>query len=224
MEIHKIKDVSDNILNSLTTMMNASCQKGKYSLVKIRDKYSNNMEILYIFEKDEPVYFLLLDIFPKHKSVYLHDVCVGTSHRGKGIFKKSIAFMKKHYSKLGFTNFTLDASDSEKEEGLDQVARIYIFHSAGFDINPETGIFKSTGEYSIFKTIVLLDNGEKVEIQKKVGNKYSVKNKEGETYNIGIDQIQKCYNGSKQISCPMIMHFKKTKTRTKTRKNRSNRG
>ena len=221
MEIHKIKDVSDKILNSLDKMMNKSCQGGKYTLVELRDKYSNNMDILYIIEKDEPVYVLLLDIFPKHKSLYLHDVCVGTSHRGKGIFKKSIAFMKKYYSKLGFTNFTLDASDSVKEKGLDQVARIYIFHSAGFNINPETGIFKSTGEYSIFKTNVLLDNGEKVEIQKKVGNKYSVKNKDGKKYNIAIDQIQKCYdNESNQISCPMIMRFKKTKTR----KNRSNRG
>lgn len=221
MEVYNIKDISDTILNKLDGMMNRDCQAGKFSLIDIRDKYSQNTDILYIIKAGEPVYFLLLDVFPKHKNVYIHDVCVNKLHRGKGIFKKSLAFLKDHYSKKGFTNFTLDASDSKKEEGLDQKARIHIFHSAGFDINPETGYFTESGEYEIIKTNVLLDTGKKAEIQSMDGDKYVVKDRSGKVSSVSIDQIEKCYDSkSHQLSCPMIMPIKAGGNKRKTRRRR----
>ncbi len=175
--------------------------------------------MLYLFEGNIPVYFLLLDLFVKHKNVYIHDVCVNKSHRGKGIFKESLKFLKKYYLKKGYKTFTLDASDSTKEEGLNQKIRIHIFHSAGFDINTETGYFTKSGDYTIMKTMVLLDNKEKVEIQKRIGNTYYVKNSKGEQYKINIDQIERCFDSeSNFISCPMIMNIKTSRGRTRRNK------
>jgi hypothetical protein len=221
MEIHNIKDISDDILNSFNKVLNRDCQPGKYSLVEVRDM-AKNMDMLYLFEGDIPVYFLLLDLFVKHKNIYIHDVCVNKSHRGKGLFKESLKFLKKYYLKKGYKTFTLDASDSE-EEGLNQKIRIHIFHSAGFDINTETGYYTKSGEYNIIKTMVLLDNKEKAEIQKRNGNTYYVKNDRGEQYKINIDQIEQCFDSeSNPISCPMIMNIK-MKTdggRRRTRRNK----
>jgi len=219
MKIKNIKDMPDNILDSLDILANKDCQAGKYSLVDIRDKYSKNTDVLYLLDKDTPVYFLLLDLFVKHKIVYIHDVCVSKKHRGKSLFKKSLTFLKKYYSKKGFTNFTLDASNSTKEEGLNQKARIYIFHSAGFDINTETDIYTEDGDYSTIKTIVLLDNKEIVEIQKKDGKKYIVKNDKDKEYSITIDEIEKCLDSDlKPISCPMIMNISLNSRRKTMRK------
>jgi GNAT superfamily N-acetyltransferase len=221
MEIHNIKDVSDDILNSFNKVMNRDCQPGKFSLVEIRDM-AKNMDMLYLFEGDIPVYFLLLDLFVKHKNVYIHDVCVNKSHRGKGLFKESLKFLKKYYLKKGYKTFTLDASDSTKEEGLNQKIRIHIFHSAGFNINTETGYFTKSGDYTIMKTVVLLDNKEKVEIQKRNGNTYYVTNDRGEQSKINIDQIERCFDSeSNFISCPMIMNMKmKTDGGRRTRRNK----
>ena len=206
MKIDNIKAIPDDILNRLNELMNTDCQPGKFSLIDIRDKYSKNTDVLYLFEKDTPVYFLLLDLFVKHKTVYIHDVCVNKLHRGKSLFKKSLAFLKEYYLKEAYTHFTLDASDSVKEEGLNQKARIHIFHSAGFDINTETGYFTESGEYNIIKTRVQLDNKEIAEIQKKEGDTYIVRNDKGKTYSIKINQIEHCLDAdSNQISCPMIM-------------------
>lgn len=206
MEIHNIKDISDTILNSLDILANKDCQPGKYSLLEIR-KMAKNTDILFLLEKEKPVYFLLLDLFTKHKMIYIHDVCVSKLHRGKSLFKKSLAFLKEYYLKKGYTDFTLDASDSTKEEGLNQKARIHIFHSAGFDVNTETGYFTESGDYKVIKTLVLLDNDEIAEVQKKEGDKYYVKNKTKE-YSVNINQIEKCLDSElNQISCPMIMHF-----------------
>jgi hypothetical protein len=216
MEIHNIKDVSDTILNSLDILGNKDCQPGKYSLIEIREM-AKNTDILYLLEKDKPIFFLLLDLFTKHKMIYIHDVCLSKLHRGKGVFKKSLAFLKKHYLKKGFSKFTLDASDSTKEEGLNQKARIHIFHSAGFDINTETGYFTSSGDYKVIKTMLLLDNNETVEVQKKEGDKYKVKNDNGKEYIVSINEIDRCLDSElNPISCPMIMHVN---TRKKTRKN-----
>ena len=216
MELHNIKDVPDDILTKLNTMMNRDCQAGKFTLSEIRDTYSKNTDIVYIIEKGEPVYFLLLDRFNKQKTVYIHDVCLNNQYRGKGIFKKSLAFLKDHYSKIGFKSFTLDASDSTKEEGLNQKARIHIFHSAGFDINTETGYYKESGDYEIIKTVALLDNGDKVEIQERSGDTYLVKNAKGDEYSITIDKIEKCYDSeSNQLSCPMILTLPKMGGRKK---------
>jgi hypothetical protein len=217
MEIKNIKDIPDTILNSLDILTNNDCQPGKYSLVEVREM-AKNTDVLYLLEKDKPVYFLLLDLFPKHKMIYIHDVCVSKLHRGKKLFKKSLTFLKKYYFKKGYNHFTLDASDSTKEEGLNQKARIHIFHSAGFDINTETGYFTASGDYKLIKTTVLLDNGETVEIHKKEGDKYYGKDNDRP---IKISQIEKCLNSElKQISCPMIMYFsltggKKTRKRYK---------
>ena len=223
MEIHNIKEIPDDILNRLNELMNTDCQPGKFSLIDIRDKYSKNTDVLYLFEKDTPVYFLLLDLFVKHKTVYIHDVCVNKLHRGKSLFKKSLTFLKEYYLKSAYTHFTLDASDSVKEEGLNQKARIHIFHSAGFDINTETGYFTESGDYIIIKTHVLLDNKEIVEIQKKDGDKYIVKNNKGAEYSIHIRQIEKCLDAdSNQLSCPMIMdiHAKGGRRKRRTLKRR----
>ena len=210
----------DDILHSLDILTNKDCQPGKYTLTKIRE-IAKNTDVLYLLEKDKPIYFLLLDLFTKHKMIYIHDVCASKLHRGKGIFKKSLAFLKDHYSKKGFTNFTLDASDSKKEEGLDQKARIHIFHSAGFDINPETGYFTESGEYEIIKTNVLLDTGKKAEIQSMDGDKYVVKDRSGKVSSVSIDQIEKCYDSkSHQLSCPMIMPIKAGGNKRKTRRRR----
>jgi GNAT superfamily N-acetyltransferase len=218
MEIHNIKDISDDILISFNKVLNRDCQPGKYSLVEIRDM-AKNMDILYLFEGDIPVYFLLLDLFVKHKNVYIHDVCVNKSHRGKGIFKESLKFLKKYYLKKGYKTFTLDASDSTKEQGLNQKIRIHIFHSAGFDINTETGYYSKSGEYNTMKTMVLLDNKEKVEIQKRHGDTYYVKNNKGEQSKINIDQIERCFDSeSNLISCPMIMNIKTSRGRTRRNK------
>ena len=226
MEIHNIKDVPDPILIRLNELMNTDCQPGKFSLIDIRDKYSKNTDVLFLFEKDTPVYFLLLDLFVKHKTVYIHDVCVNKLHRGKSLFRKSLTFLKDHYVKKGYATFTLDASDSTKEEGLNQKIRIHIFHKAGFDINTETGYFTETGDYTIIKTRVLLDTKEIVEIQKKEGKEgdtYIVRNDKGKTYSIKINQIEQCLDAeSNQLSCPMIMELG-TKGGRDNRHNRHNR-
>lgn len=222
MKIKSIKDISDDILNSLDILVNKDCQPGKYSLIKIKEM-SKNTDILYLVEKDKPIYFLLLDLYTKHKMVYIHDICISKLHRGKKLFKKSLKFLKQYYMKKGFTSFTLDASDSTKEEGFNQKARLHIFHSAGFDVNTETGYFTKSGKYKVIKTKLVLDNDETVEIQKKEGGQYHVKNKEGKEYVININQIEKCLDSElNQISCPMIMDLslpdKKKNTQKKSKK------
>jgi fructose/tagatose bisphosphate aldolase len=190
---------------------------------------SKNTDVLYLFEKDTPVYFLLLDLFPNHKTVYIHDVCVNKAHRGKSLFKQSIPFLKEYYKKQGFTSLTLDASDSTKEEGLDQKARIAIFHKAGFDVNTETGYFTASGDYKVIQTTVVLDTGEIVEIQKKEGENYHVKNKEGTDSVIKIHQIKQCLDSElNPVACPMILQIsfhggKRTRVSRKSRKSRKNR-
>jgi hypothetical protein len=224
MEIHNIKDVSDRILDDLTTVMNRDCQVGKFTLKELRDNYSKHTDICYLFVNGEPVYFLLLDVFPKQKIIYIHDVCKSKAQEIKGIFKSSLVFLTSHYSKKGFKKFTLDASDSTKESGLNQKARIHIFSKAGFVISPETGIFNESGDYKIINTIVSLTSGEKVTIQSK--NKISQ-----ETYNVKTDtnaikqisqtEIVNCYDdNSNQISCPMMMDIPKSTSKRKTRKHR----
>jgi hypothetical protein len=221
MEIHNIKEISNDILNRLNELMNTDCQPGKFSLIDIRDKYSKNTDVLFLFDKENPVYFLLLDLFVKHKTVYIHDVCVNKLHRGKSLFRKSLTFLKDHYVKKGYATFTLDASDSTKEEGLNQKIRIHIFHKAGFDINTETGYFTETGDYTIIKTRVLLDNKEIVEIQKKESDTYIVRNDKGKTYSIKINQIEQCLDAeSNQLSCPMIMELGTKGGKRKTIKTR----
>ena len=222
MEIYNIKAVPDAILEKLTTLMNRDCQPGKFSLIELRDKYSKNTDVLYIIENDEPVYFLLLDRFPKHKSVYIHDVCVSKTARGQGLFKRSLGFLKTYYMERGFTHFTLDASDSTKEAGLDQKARLRIFSGAGFHINTETGYYTADGGYEIVPTTVLLSNGETATLFGRVGDDYRVSSGASE-YTVSINQIEKCYDGAdNQISCPMIMMLPVTggKSRSKRRSKR----
>ena len=218
MKLYNIKDVSDTILNKLDKMINRDCQISKYSLLQLRD-FAKNTDIAYIIKKNTPIYVVLLDVFPKHKMVYIHDVCVNKQHRGKGTFKKSLLFLKNYYAEKGYTHFTLDASESIKEEELDQKSRIHIFHSAGFDINTKTGYFTKSGNYNTIKTIVLLDNGETVTIQKQVGDRYFVKDATEKGYFINIDQIEKCFSSDKkQIACPMIMHFTNKNTTRKRKR------
>lgn len=226
MEIHPIKSIPDAILISLTTLMNRDCQPGKYSLIEVKQMYKNT-EVLYLFEKDIPVYFLLLDLFPIHKTVYIHDVCVNRLYRGKSLFKQSIPLLKEYYGKQGFTSLTLDASDSTKEEGLDQKARIAIFHKAGFDINTETGYFTASGDYKVIKTIIKLDNDDIVEIQKKEDIHYHVKNMDGVKSVINIYQIKQCLDSELHPlpACPMILQLsfhggKYTRVNINSRKNR----
>jgi hypothetical protein len=218
MDIQSIHDIPDDILSSFDKLLTEDCQPGKYSLNKIRE-ISKTMDMLYLLEEGKPVYFLLLDLFPKHKMVYIHDVCVSKTHRGKSLFKKSLIFLKEYYLSRGYTTFTLDASNSTKEEGLNQRARLYIFHSAGFHLNTRTGYFTQSGDYKIINTQVLLDNKEIVEIQKRRGEKYYVKNKRGAKYSVNINEINKCLDGElNEISCPMIMSLKNNTTRKKLRK------
>jgi hypothetical protein len=133
-----------------------------------------------------------------------------------------LLFLKDYYVKQGFINFTLDASHSTKEEGLDQKARIAIFHKAGFEINTETGYFTASGDYKIIKTIVVLDTNDIVEIQKKNSKFYLVKNNRGKTYAVTINQIEKCLDEeSNQISCPMIMNIGSSGGKRKTHKRNS---
>lgn len=72
MEIHNLKDVSDTILDEFTTVLNHDYQARKFTLKEIRDKYSNNTDICYLFDKNIPIYFLLLDVFPKQKMIYIY--------------------------------------------------------------------------------------------------------------------------------------------------------
>jgi hypothetical protein len=222
MEIKSIKDTPDHILNSLDILANKDCQPGKYSLIELRD-FAKHTDVLYLFEKDKPIYFLLLDLFVKHKMIYIHDVCVSKLHRGKSLFKQSLNFLKTYYLKKGYTIFTLDASDSTKEEGLDQKARLHIFHSAGFDINTENGYFTAAGDYKVIKTKVLLENNEVVEIQGKKGDKYYVRNNNGNEYPVKINQIEKCLDSElNPMSCPMIIYAALSgsgRTKNRTRKN-----
>ena len=217
--LQPIKSVPDDILDILNTMMNSDCQPGKFSLIELRNTYSKNTDILYLIEGGNPIYFLLMDVFPTHKSVYIHDVCAGTRSRGKGIFKRSLAYLKDHYAKLGFLYLTLDASDSVAEPGLDQKVRIRIFGGAGFHINTETAYFKGN-DWITMKTKVLLDDGTTVEIQTRTADGYVVAtastNASAGTRVIGINQIEKCFDAeSNQISCPMIMALSKNGGRRK---------
>ena len=217
--IAPIKSVPDDILQALNTMMNSDCEPGKFSLIELRNTYSKNTDILYLIEDGAPVYFLLLDLFPTHKTVYIHDVCAGIKSRGKGIFKRSLNYLKGHYGRLGFLTLTLDASDSLAEAGLDQKARIRIFGGAGFHINTETGYFKMDGDWAVMKTTVLLDDGTTAEIQERSDAGYVVSSgaASAETRVIGINQIEKCFDAeSNQISCPMIMAIPKNGGRRRT--------
>jgi len=216
--LQPIKSVPDDILDILNTMMNSDCQPGKFSLKEIRDTYSKNTDILYLIEGGNPIYFLLMDLFPTHKSVYIHDVCAGTRSRGKGIFKRSLAYLKDHYTKLGFLYLTLDASNSVAEPGLDQKVRIRIFGGAGFHINTETAYFKGN-DWITMKTKVLLDDGTTVEIQTRTADGYVVSelDPEQKRRTVGINQIEKCFDDeSNQISCPMIMALSKGGGKRKT--------
>ena len=217
--IQDIKSVNDEILEELDDLMDKDCQGGKYSLAEVRDKFAKNMDILYIKDGETYIHILLIDIFPKHKTIYLHDVCVSTLYRGQGIFKKALQYLSKYYQKEGFLTITLDASDSTKEEGLDQKARIAIFTKAGFHINPKTDVWTETGEFSILDTKVLLESGETVEIKSFKDNKYSVKGSKGSS-TIDSSEIKRCYGlNDEYISCPMILNIssknggKKRKTR-----------
>ena len=215
-----IKVVSDRDLIQLTKLMNKDCQPGKYSLMEVRDKFAKTMDILYIKDGDEFIHFMLLDIFPKHNSVYLHDVCVANSHRGQGIFKNALAFIKTHYKKKGIETLTLDASDSTKEEGLDQKARIAIFTKAGFHINPKTDVWNEKGEFDIVPTKVKLESGNTVEIIKpEKDNQYTVNNTDGTISTIATADIKQCYGlDGKFISCPMILNLRSKGGKRKTRK------
>jgi len=203
MEIHHLADTSDDILNKLDVLVK-DCEPG-FPLVKVRELAKQNKintDILFFFDTDEPIYMVLLDIFPRHKMIYIHDVCGSKSHRGKGLFKISLAFLKQHYPESYM--FTLDASHIKKD-GLDQKARIHIFHSAGFDINPETAYFTESADYNIIKTRVVFDSGKIGEIQKKEGDTYIVTS-EGKEVRLKIDQIDQCLGiDSTPISCPMIL-------------------
>lgn len=215
-----IKVVSDTDLIELTKLMNKDCQAGKYSLMEVRDKFAKTMDILYIKDGDEFIHFMLLDIFPKHKMVYLHDVCVATSHRGQGIFKSALAYIKSQYKKKGIETFTLDASDSTREAGLDQKARIAIFTKAGFHINPKTDVWNEKGEFDMITTKVKLESGNTVEIMKpEKDNQYTVKNTDGTIGTIATTDIKRCYGlDGKYTSCPMILNLK---SKRKTRKRRA---
>lgn len=223
--IQDIKSVSDEILKELTDLMNKDCQPGKYSLAEIRDKFAKNMDILYIKDGKTYIHFMLIDIFAKHKSIYLHDVCVSMLHRGKGIFKMSLSYLIPYYSKKGITKITLDASDSTKEEGLDQKARIAIFTKAGFHINPKTDAWSENGEFNILDTKVLLDSGEIVEIKDILkDNKYSVKKTNGDLQSINSSEIKRCYGlNNDYVSCPMIMNISSRKGGNKRKTQRRNR-
>lgn len=221
--IQDIKSVSDEILKELTDLMNKDCQPGKFTLSEVRDKFAKTMDILYIQDGKSYIHFMLIDVFNKHKTVYLHDVCVSTHYRGQGIFKKSLLYLSKYYQKKGFHTITLDASDSTKEAGLDQKARIAIFARAGFTINPKTEVWDEKGEFNILDTKVLLDSGESVTIlNKRKDGKYSVRPTDSkETVStIDISDIKKCYGlNDEYVSCPMIQTIpsnsggKKRKTR-----------
>jgi hypothetical protein len=115
----------------------------------------------------------------------------------------------------------LDASDSTKEAGLDQKARLRIFSGAGFDINTETGYYTAEGAYEIVPTTVLLSNGETGTVLGRAGDDYSV-TYEGKQHTVPINQIEKCYDGAaNQISCPMIMMLPSTGGRSRRRSRRS---
>ena len=75
----------------------------------------------------------------------------------------------------------------------------------------------------MIKTKVVLDTKEIVEIQKKEGDAYLVKNKKGEESSVTIDQIEKCLDSELHpISCPMILHISSKKgTLRKTQKRRT---
>ncbi len=205
--IQDIKSVSDEILKELTDLMNKDCQPGKYSLAEVRDKFAKNMDILYIKDDKTYIHFILIDIFSKHKTVYLHDVCVSMLYRGQGIFKKALQYLSRYYEKKGFHTVTLDASDSTKEEGLDQKARIAIFAKAGFHINPKTDAWSENGDFNVLDTKVLLDSGKVVEIKSFLkDNKYSVKGSGLST--IDASEIKRCYGlNDEYVSCPMILNI-----------------
>ena len=223
--IQDIKTVSDEILKELTVIMNRDCQPGKFTLAEVRDRFAKTMDILYIKEGKTYIHFMLIDIFNKHKTVYLHDVCVSTVYRGQGIFKKALQYLSKYYQKKGFHTITLDASDSTKEAGLDQKARIAIFAKAGFRINPKTEAWDENGEFIILDTKVLLDSGKVVTILKNIKDTtYSVKYSNGIVSTVEIGEIKRCYGlNDEYVSCPMSQTIlaknggKKRKTR-KTRK------
>ena len=224
--LEDIKLVSDTVLIELTKLMNKDCQAGKYTLMEVRDKFAKTMDILYIKDNNEYIHFMLLDIFPKHKSVYLHDVCVANLYRGQGIFKSALSFLKAHYKKKGIETFTLDASDSLKEKGLDQKARIAIFTKAGFHINPKTDVWNEKGEFDTIPTKIKLESGETAEIKSVLKNnnslRYSVKIAETVS-TIDGSEIKRCYGlNDEYISCPMILNLgSKNGGRRKTRKHRA---
>ena len=207
-EIQPIQDMDDIILKELSSILDKNCQPGKYSLIELRDLFKAKTDILYGKDNDKLINVILIDVFPKHKSVYLHDVCVAKSHRGQGMFNKALQFLIKHYKAKGIKTITLDASDSTKEKGLNQKARITIFSKSGFSINPKTDVWKENGEFDIVPTTVELNTGELVEIQGEAkGESYTVKDKSQKEYTINIDQIERCKALGSYVSCHMKMNI-----------------
>jgi len=211
-KIHSIQEIDDEVLKQLSTLLDKDCQPGKYSLIELRDLFKAKTDILYGKQNDILINVILIDVFPKHKSVYLHDVCVANSHRGQGIFNKGLQFLIKHYKTKGIKTITLDASDSTKEKGLNQKARIAIFSKSGFSINPTTDIWKENGEFDIVPTAVELNTGEVVELQ---DDSYTVKDKSQKEYTIRIDQIERCKALGSYVSCPMKMNIPTNGGKTK---------
>jgi len=204
--ITNINDIQDDILEKLDKNQSDCWKiiKNKNSSF-LRKKY--NYDVMYIIEKNKIIFSTFINVYKKHNYIYLNSVCTSKDHRGKGLFKNALKFMIDHYKKLGFSSIKLNA-DNEKKSGLNQKKRIEIFHSAGFEIDPEFEQWDNNNNYIIKPTIALLDNHEIVEFINEYNVKtYGIKDNK---YNITFDQVDKCYKKYDKLieyGCPMILRL-----------------
>ena len=186
--IENIKNINDDILKKLDksqsdcwkiTEMNSSISRKK-----------QNYDVMYMIENDKIIFSTYINVYKKHKFVYLHSVCALNEYRGKGLFRKALDYIKDYYKKLGFASIKLNAGN-EVENGLNQKKRVEIFNKVGFEIDPILDYYDDNGNYKQTKTKVKLDNGKIVEYNKDIKN-----------------QVEKCYHDSTEYPCPMILELR----------------
>jgi len=186
--IKNIKNINDDILKKLDesqsdcwkiTEMNSSLSRKKH-----------NYDVMYMIEKNKIIFSTYINVYKKHKFVYLNSICASNEYRGKGLFRKALDYIKDYYKKLGFESIKLNA-DNTDDNGLNQKKRIEIFNKVGFEIDPILDYYDDKNNYIQTKTKVKLDNGKIVEYNKDIEN-----------------QVEKCYYDSIEYPCPMILHLR----------------
>ena len=210
--IENILNVNKEILEELD-IHQEECWKEKDKVSRFqanwvkRDKrkfyvnYLRNMEGKIIFSC-----ILSTDKIKNEKFIYIRGVCVSPSEKNKGIFKKSLLFIKSFFKNLGFHTIRLNA-EIETINEIDQSTRLKIFHKSGLTLDPLTIDYKNKNKF--YNTIIKLKDHSFVKILSfdSEKNKYKVEMIDKKIKHIDIGMIDFCMKQKEKYVCPMIMHM-----------------